>query len=643
VVDTLPAGISLESLWTGNMIYAPTSYPITIGKNGTLSGNRGDVAITGSLVKNQDGTQTVTLIFTPKNGTTSQSWFQNYTGSGDNFHIIYCCSIGEDAKNYPQAGEMATLSFTNQVQVYYDKDQAKAAQAANTIQAAIDRRPEVKETLEKTGTWDNASKTLGYEIQLNPYGADLVADTDTLEVVDTLIYPKSASKSVSLLMNSMELYEAELGEDDQGYPKIVQGNKVDALNWSWKVLESDQVINGREMEVSQITASVPDSMALILKYKYLVMQEEEGQLDITNTVAIKGTVYEVSLDSNSQDGWVNSYAGVTVHVTAALTMYKVDEQNYEITLEDSRFAIFGYEEGSWEDTGMVLTTDSSGRFSVSANVFQDDIEEETMEGTTPVLKKNKAYYLQEIQPPGGYDLPESPPKYGFYYDEDQTTGDYPHGWESSTGFSRVVNLARESATEYVENSRKTMAVSVTKTWEMNGEVTTAHPNRLSVTLKQYAVKRTTADRLVEQGKTLSEALATLVDREDEDCWLVETAARTLSDGNKRNDQWVYTWESLPVSGLDPDHDDVEVYYYYLIEEDSPQGWESQSQVVYGTDEEGGETQRTDFVNSMTGYLLPSTGGVTSELFELLGFLILTAGLVTAWYRKKTEGRNKNTR
>jgi LPXTG-motif cell wall-anchored protein len=567
-------------------------------------------------------------------------------------NIIYVCSINEEAEGYPEAGEQAQLALSNQVDVYYDKDAENGAAASNTIQATIDRTSEIKNVIDKNGTWNNKSKILSYSVEANPYGEDLVSETATLELVDELTYVQDGSITASLMMDSVKLYYATLSEDEEGNPILEKGASVDSLNWSWKIEETQRDSASGTLAVKTITVTIPDSTPVILEYNYQVTKTDDGNLDIQNSANIQGTEYEADVSGSDKDEWNNVNTGVTVEITPSYTFYKVDEKNYSIRLAGAEFTLFRYRDNQWEDTGIVLTTDKKGTISFSKKNFSATATQESYTASKLTLRNNVAYYLIETKAPKGYNLPSNPPQYYFYCEDSNSnaTAQYPSGWGKEETYKTAVNMAKNSATSYVKNSRPTTDVQVAKTWTLNEELTDEHPDSLTVYLKQYAVTKSVADTLLseDESKSLQQVLGEIMDT-GENVRLVTQAKRVLNKGNAAGDQWVYTWTGLPTwDDADDESENSEaVYYYYVVEEDTESedlnGWIGSCEVTYEQSENSDYPEQISYhwTNNKTWeiYTLPATGGKGEMLFYIIGGVLMALAVI-GYVIMKRKGKRK---
>jgi LPXTG-motif cell wall-anchored protein len=564
-------------------------------------------------------------------------------------NIIYTCSINEEAKGYPEAGESGQFSLTNNVDVYYNEDKDNDAIASNTITATIDRVDEVKKTLEKVGSWDDDAKLLTYSVEANPYGEDLVSDTATLTLTDELSYTQSDTFAASLLMDSVKLYYATVGTDADGNATLVKEEEngkfkeVESLNWSWKATETEQKNDSDTTTVVKtITAKIPDSTPVILEYQYHIQNMvKDSPPDINNSVSIGSTEYETSISGKDQSDWQDVNSDVNVEITPAYTLYKVDAQSYSTRLAGAKFALYGYSSGEWKDTGIVLETDKKGIISISKDDFSTDTTQESYEEVdgemTLKLQSNVAYYLVEIEAPKGYNKLDNPSKYYFYCEQlssSNTETHYPSGWKTSDDYGQAINLAKESATNYVENVRPTTNAQVTLNWTINNEAALEHPDSMIVYLNQYAITQSVADKIVEEtGTPLQDVLDDLVENKNEETSVtLETQAKqVLSDSNAVDDKWVYTWTGLPAVGAD-------VYYYYEVEVDMESldvafDGEWTSTCVDSCEQAAGSDYLTqinyDITNDRTVelYNLPATGGRGTAVFYILGVALMALALM----------------
>lgn len=463
LTDNLPAGVTLTGLTFANQ-------ELTIGQDGSITGTLEGLTISsGSVTTGDDGKQAFTLTVTVPEGGTAPSYFK---AQGE-FYVACTCKISNTLLEAAQnTGGHYVGSFTNSVTVTADSNQFPSAE--QTQEVTYTKPTSGLKLVNKDGQWVNDSRLLKYSILLNPDGMDLLTDGDTLTLTDELLnYIGDANKrfDIALLPGSVELRKAVKNEDGTWSP----GEQV--TDWSWNVATR---VEGT-LFYSTITATIPDGTPLILEYAYTCWVPAGSSFDDGSSIYYgihnKATLSGISGGSDESKfdvAWRDSETSAGITADRAYIFYKVEKDSYGNRLPGAEFTLY-------DANGNALftyTTDSEGLFIVQ---WQSEGS-----GGYQGFVHNTLYYVQETKAPEGYQLPDEPAKYYFYFSD---ATDTEHTLDTNMIPENAVDLSMTAYTAYVENTKIPMTeITVNKQWfSANGsEITGTKAGSVSFDLYQVA-------------------------------------------------------------------------------------------------------------------------------------------------------------
>ena len=463
LTDNLPAGVTLTGLTFANQ-------ELTIGQDGSITGTLEGLTISsGSVTTGDDGKQTFTLTVTVPEGGTAPSYFK---AQGE-FYVVCTCKISDALLEAAQNTEGHYVgSFTNSVTVTADSNQFPSAE--QTQEVTYTKPTSGLKLVNKDGQWVNDSRLLKYSILLNPDGMDLLTDGDTLTLTDELLnYIGDANKrfDIALLPGSVELRKAVKNEDGTWSP----GEQV--TDWSWNVATR---VEGT-LFYSTITATIPDGTPLILEYAYTCWVPAGSSFDDGSSIYYgihnKATLSGISGGSDESKfdvAWRDSETSAGITADRAYIFYKVEKDSYGNRLPGAEFTLY-------DANGNALftyTTDSEGLFIVQ---WQSEGS-----GGYQGFVHNTLYYVQETKAPEGYQLPDEPAKYYFYFSD---ATDTEHTLDTNMIPENAVDLSMTAYTAYVENTKIPMTeITVNKKWfSANGsEITGTKAGSVSFDLYRAA-------------------------------------------------------------------------------------------------------------------------------------------------------------
>lgn len=514
------------------------------------------------IIENLDGTTTVKFALSHLNEI-----------SGQTLGIYYDVSVKDD----PRWATQGEITYTNTASWDGETD--------GTSTTVKNTRPHLEKTGEQITQDENGDdvtdNVLRYYITVNPEGDDLNPYAETLTLEDTLTTP--AGSGATFQANTAKLYVYD--------PDNAKGHYCGAP------VDVSQYSADYDPETHQITFTIPDKLACVLVYDYLIdYGTAAGDLTISNSVTLSGqdeyhSGSDLVLEEQSSSASVNK---------ATVTIYKHDSENTLLLLPGAKFLLQRYEvqdDGTyaWDKTS-VTAQDPEGYFVVGegGTITLSFLSEES--------HYNTLYKIEEVDPPKGYLV--SPETYYFVWMENSATKESTIAAMQQRGALENVDPAdiefieySTSHSIYVPNEKDTL--TVTKHWNSENGETLEVPPEDSVTVTLY--------RWIE-GETGKASYAT-----------VELTAEN---------EWTYTW-----TGLDKTNSNGQKYLY-CVEEAPLSGF----RVTYENND-GIQIGTIVITNTRHGYVLPETGGTGILHFTIAGWILLGIYVLGSLYqwRKRRKG------
>lgn len=613
IVDTLPKEVEPTKVWIG---LTETEAYIDRNQVWTWDGNAFAKTVGGSygsehlqvnsidLVKNPDGTKTVTIKLDPRDyiqKTTVGSWF----------HVCYSCKLTQEAWDAIGPGEKKLFqNVTNQVTITTedDKPYGSATSAGNLN---YDRTGEAAQPVGKTGTVNTGDHTIDYRLELNPYGKTYMSGGPLkLNDVMTLANDKSGQLSAYIKEGSVHLCHATRNADGT----LTEGEPLRDDEWSWK---SSKETNAKGKTEYKIEADLPDGMPLVLKYRYKFEYsgtENNFSLQAANTATLSG----VENGSNGVDqklDWVKASGGGSVQ--NALTLVKVDSRTSGITLPGAKFRVYSVAQNGTETrTERIYTTDADGKLCI---VKDEDYEFNTI------------YFLQEEEAPYPYTA-DTTTKYAFYFSRPGQDDNRPDGY--ATTYNNPIDLTSTSRTDYVANTKESLDVEVTKQWTLddgNTPLDAAFRTPVTVRLWRFEVSDDLWNKY-QSGATLTEP-------ERQELAQGRAAAEEFASAelNAANN-WQRAFRYLSVQAAEGKR-----YIYFIIEDAVPGFNTDLVQTLPTKDANGVWLVKADIKNRMVSqYELPKTGGSGTTPYMAGGLALMAASLLCGYCRKRRRKEGRQT-
>ena len=504
----------------------------------------------------------------------------NYNQSGQEEHRIriqYKVSVSDDPswKN-PSVGK---LIYTNT---------ATWGELTETTTTTVTRDVE---QVKKTGWQDPGNdRKLHYQVVINPAGEDLSAGqtrAEKIELWDNISTTNGAIATGDV--NSVKLYFYDYDET----VGVTTGTEVPRN--MYRILEADK--NG------WLHMEIPNMAALILVYDCNVKDgSAAASYQVSNTVTL-------SNGSKSSDSGITYQVKADATATTAQFVLRKKDSYSGVSLKGAEFTIFQYDTVSgrfvpWTGNGTgTLTTDENGQASLAV------LDSET----ASCLKPDVLYKLVETKAPTDYQLDATP--HYLLFRRNASAENEQKAFANATGVAEGttiltvndetvdlnsnVQVGSDAGTTTAEYSNVYSKLTVSKLWLDQDTKQPVEPAVDSIHIKVWQYTDNDKDRTL-------------------------FAEADLTAGNN----WTKTWsgEELPLTDKNGNA------YHYLVEEETTGNWN-----VY-IDNNGVQTGNITVQNYVyTGYELPSTGGMGTAPFGVLGgALAAAAALLLVRKRKQNE-------
>ena len=445
------------------------------------------------------------------------------------------------------------------------------------------------EQVKKTGWQDTGNdRKLHYQVVINPAGDDLSAGqtrAEKIELWDNISTTNGAIATGDV--NSVKLYFYDYDET----VGVTTGKEVPRN--MYRILEADKN--------SWLHMEIPNMAALILVYDCNVKDgSAAASYQVSNTVTL-------SNGSKSSDSGITYQVKADATATTAQFVLRKKDSYSGVSLKGAEFTIFQYDTVSgrfvsWTGNGTgTLTTDENGQASLAV------LDSET----ASCLKPDVLYKLVETKAPTDYQLDATP--HYLLFRKNASAENEQAAFAAATGapgttltvgtetvdLNRNVQVGSDAGTTTAEYSNVYSKLTVSKLWLDQDTKQPVEPAVDSIHIKVWRYTDNDKDRTFFDEATLNET-----------------------------NHWTATWsgDKLPLT------DKNGKAYHYLVEETTTGNWN-----VY-IDNNGVQTGNITVQNYVyTGYELPSTGGMGTAPFGVLGgALAAAAALLLVRKRKQNE-------
>lgn len=495
--------------------------------------------------------------------------------------IRYEVDVGTDTQFAWKNPSVGKLTYTNT---------ATWGELTETTTTTVTRDVE---QVKKTGWQDTGNdRKLHYQVVINPAHEDLSAGqtrAEKIELWDNISTTNGAIATGDV--NSVKLYFYNYDET----AGVTTGTEVPRN--MYRILEADK--NG------WLHMEIPNMAALILVYDCNVKDgSAAASYQVSNTVTL-------SNGSKSSDSGITYQVKADATATTAQFVLRKKDSYSGVSLKGAEFTIYQYDTVSgqfvpWTGNGTgTLTTDENGQASLAV------LDSET----ASCLKPDVLYKLVETKAPTDYQLDATP--HYLLFRKNASAENEQQAFANATGVAEGttiltvndetvdlnsnVQVGSDAGTTTAEYSNVYSKLTVSKLWL---DQDTKQPVKPAVDSIHIKVWRYTDDPA--NNKTLFDE----------------------ADLNADN-HWTATWSGVKLPLTDPVSGNA---YHYLVEEETTGNWN-----VY-IDNNGVQTGNITVQNYVyTGYELPSTGGMGTAPFGVLGgALAAAAALLLVRKRKQNE-------
>ena len=503
----------------------------------------------------------------------------NYNKSGQEEHrirILYKVSVSDDPRwKNPSVDK---LTYTNT---------ATWGERTETTTTTVTRKVE---QVKKTGWQDPGNdRKLHYRVVINPAGDDLSAGqtrAEKIELWDNISTTNGAIATGDV--NSVKLYFYDYDET----VGVTTGKEVPRN--MYRILEADK--NG------WLHMEIPNMAAMILVYDCNVKDgSAAASYQVSNTVTL-------SNGSKSSDSGITYQVKADATATTAQFVLRKKDSYSGVSLKGAEFTIYQYNKETeewtkWTGNGTgTLTTDENGQASLAV------LDSET----ASCLKPDVLYKLVETKAPTDYQLDATP--HYLLFRNNASAENEQKAFANATGvaegttiltvndetvdLNRNVQVGSDAGTTTAEYSNVYSNLTVSKLWLDQDTKQPVEPAVNSIHIKVWQYTDNDKDRTLFAEADLTAPAWT----------------------------WSESGDKLPLK------DENGNAYHYLVEETTTGNWN-----VY-IDNNGVQTGNITVQNYVyTGYELPSTGGMGTAPFGVLGgALAAAAALLLVRKRKQNE-------
>ena len=499
----------------------------------------------------------------------------NKSGKEHRIRIQYKVSVSDDPRwKNPSVGE---LTYTNS---------ATWGERTETTTTTVTRDVE---QVKKTGWQDTGNdRKLHYQVVINPAGDDLSAGqtkAEKIELWDNISTTNGAIATGDI--NSVKLYYYAYDETKG----VILGQEVGRD--LYRILEADKG--------GWLHMQIPNMVALILVYDCNVKDgSAAASYQVSNTVTLSNG------SESSDSGFTYKVNADATATTAQFVLRKKNSYSGE-SLEGAVFTIYQYNKETeawteWAGNGTgTLTTDKNGQASLAVLDSK----------TESCLHPDVLYKLVETKAPQNYQLDATP--HYLLFRKNASAENEQQAFAAATGApGTTLTVGNETV-----NLNSNVQVG------SDAGTTTAEYSNVSrnLTVKKFWLDQDTRKPVEPAAESIDIEVWRYTDSVESEEWFGKA---TLNKDNG----WTATW-----SGKDlPLTDGKGNAYHYLVKETTTGNWN-----VYISNN-GVQTGNITVQNYVyTGYELPSTGGMGTAPFGVLGgALAAAAALLLVRKRKQNE-------
>lgn len=440
--------------------------------------------------------------------------------------------------------------------------------------------------LKKTGQLvDGKTDRIEYQVVVNPARKDLSVEANKAPTIE--LWDDVKAQNGAIVRGDPESVKLYYFQYDEATNTVTRGKEVPRS--LYQVLPAD--------DEGWLHMVIPNQAAMILVYQCDVKQgSAAADYNVDNTVKLGNGA------STNSDSIKFTYASAATASTGQFLLHKVDDYS-GVALQGAEFTIWQYDPKTqaWQrwsgGVNGTVTTNEKGQ--VSLTVLEN--------GSEQTLKPDLLYKIVETKAPQNYQKDDTPHYVLFHKSNEtpQTAFDTATGKGTAMDEGKTiqfddVQVGSAAQTTTAQYTNRYSNLTVSKLWLDQDTKQPVDPAAENIEIQVW--RYTDNPELKERFKT-----ATL---------------------NEKN-HWTATWsgEELPLTDKESGK-----AYHYLVEETTTGNWN-----VYISNN-GVQTGNITVQNYVyTGYELPSTGGMGTAPFGVLGgALAAAAALLLVRKRKQNE-------
>ena len=439
--------------------------------------------------------------------------------------------------------------------------------------------------LKKTGQLvDGKTDRIEYQVVVNPARKDLSVGTTKAKNIE--LWDDVTAQNGAIVRGDLESVKLYYFQYDAATNTVTRGEEVDRR--LYRVLPADKD--------GWLHMEIPNQTAMILVYQCDVKQGSAAvDYNVDNTVKLGNG------DSTESDSIKFTYASAATASTGQFLLHKVDDYS-GVALQGAEFTIWQYDlqTKDWQrwsgGVNGTVTTNEKGQ--VSLTVLEN--------GSEQTLKPDLLYKIVETKAPQNYQKDETP-HYVLFHKSSETP---ETAFDTATGKGTAVD------------GEKIIQFEDVQVGSADQTTTAQYTNRYSnLTVSKLWLDADTRQPVEPAVNSIHIKVWQYTDN-DKDRTLFAEADLTADN----NWTWSESGDKLPLTDAQGNA------YHYLVEEVTTGNWN-----VY-IDNNGVQTGNITVQNYVyTGYELPSTGGMGTAPFGVLGgALAAAAALLLARKRKQNE-------
>ena len=458
---------------------------------------------------------------------------------------------------------------------------AQWGELTETLHTTVERSVD---PLKKTGKLvEGRTDRIEYQVVVNPAREDLSVGTTKAKSIE--LWDNVTAQNGAIVRGDLESVKLYYFQYDAATNTVTRGDEVDRR--LYRVLPADKD--------GWLHMEIPNQTAMILVYQCDVKQgSAAADYNVDNTVMLGNG------DSTQSDSIKFTYASAATASTGQFLLHKVDDYS-GVALQGAEFTIRQYDlkTQTWQlwsggENG-VITTGENGQ--VSLTVLEN--------GGAQTLKPDLLYKIVETKAPQNYQKDDTP-HYVLFHKSSETP---EKAFETATGGTAMdggktiqfddVQVGSAAQTTTAEYTNRYSNLTVSKLWLDQDTKKPVEPAVDSIHIKVWQYTDNDKDRTL-------------------------FAEADLTADN--NWTWSESGDKLPLK------DEKGNAYHYLVEEVTTGNW---NVYIDNNDVQTGNITIRNYV--YTGYELPSTGGMGTAPFGVLGgALAAAAALLLVRKRKQNE-------